>query len=138
MTRYCGTSRRDIRSNGLIVYFDASERALRDTLFPWYIISRPDIRRKIYTNVFRSRKLLEFSADADSGHMYHSLTFGVPTRVSDETVTLGSDQTLFLYVRNQRLFFDTRTKLFFELPEFSSRMVDDTQYKSLVGTTSDY
>lgn len=58
--------------------------------------------------------------------------------VSDETVTLGGDQTPFLYVRNQRLFFDTRTKLFFGLREFSSRMVDDTQYKSLVGTTSDY
>ncbi|KAF8126277.1 hypothetical protein EV363DRAFT_1174348 [Boletus edulis] len=71
--------------------------------------------------------LLEFRLDAESGAVCDTVTWDIPVSEMDDDPELDNGQELFahsrfLFIPHQSLIFDTQTRTFYELPEFSDKI----------------
>ena len=73
----------------------------------------------------------------ESDHISHPVPLDIPTgaRYLGQSVCLISDKTPFLYIMGQHLVFDTRTRIFYEFPEFSSELVSGRRRPSYLFLT---
>ncbi|KAF8121086.1 hypothetical protein EV363DRAFT_1366835 [Boletus edulis] len=106
---------------GLITFWDVTSVTSTGGLSVYVVF------RKNTKDIWRaSWRLLEFRVHGESGHLSYSVSLDVPTgaRYIGGSVCLISDNTPFLYIMGQDLVFDTRTRTFYEFPEFATELVE--------------
>lgn len=63
------------------------------------------------------------------GQLYHPTVFDIPKYVLDLEVKLESGSSPFLCIPGEGLVFDTRTRIFYDIPEFRIFLVRGRQYE---------
>jgi hypothetical protein len=95
-----------------------------------YLFSRPFLGRCFHES--SHRKLLEFRWNDESGELVDSIVMNGPadTSFSYSMENLHAGKSPFLYIPScPQQVFDTRTRVFYELPEFRVALVRGGSYK---------